>query len=214
MIPMPDSLKEILKDSRVKHFPRGQIIIFEGDKPIDVYLIKSGVIKLHDIDSKGNEKILHLLKEPSLAPLAFYSGEDSVAMWFYTALTDCELYVLDRKELGRTMEQRSEISKYFMQQYSNDVHEVFVRLSSLGKSDANYKIKVVLRFLLVCHGVKRRSGWWRIPFAVNHQLLSDMAGITRESTAIVMKNLEVKGFIRNPRQTILELNREKLIRVK
>ncbi len=207
---LPASFKAMLDSARVKHYPRGQIILYAGDSPPDAYIVKNGVIKIHDIDSQGNEKILHIVKPYGIIPFAFFSGEHGDTQWFYTALIDCDLYVLPRTQLLEKMKQEPGLAIYLMNWFSLEVHELLVRLSSLGKTNAKDKLVAVLKFLAVRHGDKRRTGWCRVAFPVNHQLLADMVGVTRESAATAMKELQDEGVIRNPRLTVLEIDFEKL----
>lgn len=203
-------LAPLLKNVRSKLVPKGQIIFYQGDRTLDVYVIKSGIVKLHDIDEQGNEKSLHLVKSPGIIPFAFFSGENIPVRWFYTALTDCELYVVPQKKLLSSMKANSELTLQLMNWFSQEVHELLTRLSSLGKTNARDKLLAALKFLVTSHSNEQRNGWWRVSFPVNHQLLADMVGITRESAAVTMKELQTERLIRNPRVTILEINRPKI----
>lgn len=159
---------------------------------------------------QGNEKILHIVTTPALIPFVFFSGENLRTKWFYSALTDSDLYVLPGADVRRAVESNHEVGTCLMNHFSQDVHELLVRLSSLGKTKARDKIIASLRFLMVCHATERRNGWWRVTFAVNHQLLADMVGITRERAAVVMKELQDEKIIRNPRLTVLEIRKSAL----
>jgi CRP-like cAMP-binding protein len=99
-----------------------------------------------------------------------------------------------------------------MHWYSKEVHELLVRLSSLGKTNTREKIIASLKFLAKHHAKERTNGWYRVNFSVNHQLLADLTGVTRESSAMTMKDLSEKGVVRNPRQTVLEINLTELSR--
>lgn len=204
-------LAEILKTSRVKHFPKNQIILYEGDVPESVYIIKTGVVKMYDLDDQGNEKILHIMKSPALIPFMFFTIEAVPLKWYYTALTDCDMYVLSREDLLDKVRENGLLAAQLMSWFSREVHELLVRLSSLGKTNARDKITAALRFFAVEHCVTRRSGWMRVNFPVNHQLIADMTGITRESATAALKDLRENKIIRNPRVTILELNPKKLL---
>ena len=207
---LPNPLATALHSSRVKHFPKGQIILYEGDAAPDVFILKDGAIKIHDIDEQGNEKVLHIIKPPAIVPFAFFSGDTEGTRWFYTALTDCDVFVLPEASLAENMRMNNSLAIYLMNWFSCEVHELLVRLSSLGKTNARDKMIAALRFLAVHHAIRRRSGWWRVVFPVSHQLLADMVGITRESAAMVMKELQDNRGIRNPRLTILEINLDRL----
>jgi len=204
------ALDTFFSNVRTKHIPGGQIILYEGDVPLEVYALKNGVVKMYDIDDQGNEKILHLAKPPALVPFAFFSGFRAPLKWFYTTLTDCDFYVLPVAELKKMTRRNSDLSELLISNFFDDVHELLVRLSSMSKTNARDKVLAALRFLMARHATARRSGWWRVDFAASHQLIADLCGITRESTALVMKELQTEKIVRNPRATILEINGEKL----
>ncbi|HSW80687.1 MAG TPA: Crp/Fnr family transcriptional regulator [Candidatus Saccharimonadales bacterium] len=208
---MPPALKNLLEDARLKHVQKGQILFYLGDEPTEAYALKEGVVKVHNIDDVGNEKVLHLLKPLAVFPFAVFSGADAHTKWFYTALTDCDLYVVPAKLMLQTMRDDGDSAVYLMNWFSMEVHELLVRLDSLGKSNVRDKLIAALKYLAVCHGVERRSGWRRIPFSVNHQLIADMIGVTRESAAMAMKEMADNKIIRNPRLTILEIQLDKLV---
>lgn len=206
----PQNLNDLLGAARSKHVPKGQIILYEGDTPSEIYFVKTGIVKLYNIDNHGNEKILHLFGPNAVMPLAFFSGDEAATRWYYTALVDCDLIVVDKAALEELMATDHSVTKYLLHWFSNEVHELLVRLDSLGKTNVRDKLFAALRFLAVCHGVPCRSGWTRITFPVNHQLLADMIGVTRESTAMVMKEFSDKKVVRNPRLTILEVRFSKI----
>lgn len=203
---MPLILQQALRSARTREVPSGQIILYEGDTPQEVYILKSGIIKIYDIDDQGNEKILHLVKSPAVIPFAFFSELHDPLRWFYASLTDCEIYILTAKEFLAKVHKNGELSQLLTNNFSDDVHELLVRLTSLSKTNAQDKVVAVLWFLATHHANERRSGWWRVDFAVNHQLIADMCGITRESTSLVMKDLLDKKIIRAPKLATLEIN--------
>jgi len=208
---LPEVLQKQIKLSRIKEIPKGQIIFYEGDSPIEVFIIKEGVVKIYNIDDNGNEKILHLVSSPAVIPFTFFTGNNKPTQWFYSALTDCDLYLLPREQLQSIEKNNPEVPVFLMNWFSKEVHELLARLDSLGKTNVSDKLKAALKFLAVRHSKQRRSGWSRVLFPVNHQLLADMIGMTRESTTTAMKELADKKIIRNPKLTILEIDTKKLM---
>lgn len=181
-------------------------MLYQDDPSLDVLILKQGIIKIYDVDSHGNEKILHLLRPYGIAPLAFFSGGNVPMQWFYAALTDCDVCVLTSDELSAQILSDSEMSVQLMNWFSLEVHELLVRLSSFGKTNAREKVRAALKFLAKHYADQRRSGWKRVMFPVNQQMLADMTGLTRESIATIMRDLQASESVRRPRQTILELN--------
>jgi CRP-like cAMP-binding protein len=203
-------LAKTIDGVRTKHYPKGQIMLYQGDTPQEVYVLKEGVIKIYDIDEQGNEKVLHLLKPYSIAPFASFSGNGATIQWFYSALTDCKVCVVPIEDFNKQMKADNDLALYLMNWFSSEVHELLVRLSSLGKTNARDKVVAALKFLSTLHATQRRSGWSRVAFPVSHQLIADLTGVTRESAATIMRELSSEEIVRNPRQTILEINLDKL----
>jgi CRP/FNR family transcriptional regulator len=204
-------IAKLLGEARLKQYPKGQIVLYDGDMTTDLLILKSGISKIYDIDQHGNEKILHILKPPAIMPVTFFLGTNKVTNWFYGTITDSEMYVLPQTEVERHMQTDSRLAVYLMRWFASETHELLVRLSSLGKTDTRDKLLAALKFLAVRHSIRRFNGWHRVTFPVSHQLLADMIGMTRESTAMVMKRLQEQKLVRCPRLTVLEINFEKIL---
>lgn len=78
----PPLIAKLTEHSRLKHYPKGQIIIYQGDKPHEAIILANGYIKLYDIDKQGNEKILHVISPWAIAPFSFFSGPAENVRWF------------------------------------------------------------------------------------------------------------------------------------
>jgi len=202
----------LIKHAKQRHYPKGQIILYEGEVPSDLYIIKEGVVKIYDIDDQGNEKIVHLLKTPAMFPMVFFVGDkDDRTHFFYTTVTDAEVYIVPKDIVEQEMLNDAKLAIHLMHTFSLEIHEMLVRLSSLERTTTYDKLIAALKFLSVHHAEERKSGWRRVHFPISHQVLADMIGVTRESTTMVMKDLQDQKVIRNPRLTILEINFKKLI---
>ena len=210
---LPDVLSPLIKAARLKHVPRGQILLYAGDQPTDIFMLQEGIVKIYDIDDQGNEKILHIVRPPAVMPLAVFSGGEMTTHWFYNTVVDCDVQVIQKAAFEDIFASNQPLAAYLTQWFSREVHELLVRLSSLGKTNTRDKLIAVLKFFAVHHSTPRRSGWQRVNFPVSHQLLADMIGVTRESAAMSMKDLQDAGVIRYPRLTLLEIDTKKLMQL-
>jgi CRP/FNR family transcriptional regulator len=210
---MPITLQDFLLNARLRKLPKDQILVYEGDLQPEIYILKSGVVKIYGIDDQGEEKILHLLGTPAVIPLSFFSFIDTITTtWYYMTLTDCDVYVIPKNKLVSLIENNAPIAVYLVGQfYKKDVHEIMTHLASLEKTSTREKIRAILQYLVVCHtGKQLANDWHRISFPVSHQLLADMSGITRASTTQTMKWMVGKGIARYKKPLQLEVNSEKL----
>lgn len=207
---IPTKLQSLTQNLRLKSVPIDQILIYADDPVDDAYILKKGYVKIYDIDDNGNEKILHIVSPPAVIPFAFFSGADVHTRWFYATLTDAEVYVVSQKELKHALFGENDTTTYMVNSFSQDVHELLARLSSLGKTNVADKLIATFNFFVVCHAQRLNANWWRVPYIVNHQLLADIVGTTRESVTTALKALQNDGLVRFPKVGVLEINRTKL----
>lgn len=207
---LPLIIDNALRGARLKSVPSGQILFYENDLPQEVLVVKSGIVKIYDIDEDGNEKILHLVKPPAVVPFSYFSGMKDPLRWLYATLTDCELYTIPYKDFKNLTVKNRHLADMLDSGFSNDVHELLVRLSSLGRTNSHDKVVAALKFLVALHSEKVRGQWWQVTFPVSHQLIADLCGITREGTTLAMKDLSDNGVVRSPKQTVLEINKSSL----
>jgi len=202
-------LKSLLKDARLKHFDQGLTFLYAGDTITENYILKSGIVKVFDIDSKGEEKVLQIVKAPALLPIDCLLASPDTVSWQYGALTDVEVCVFSPKELQHQIATIPDLSGYIINWLAVESHELMVRINGMSKSDTKDKIITILRFLNVYYTGPERRGWKRIEFPITHQLIADIAGITRESTTIQLGHLQNEKTIRS-RRPYIEINAERL----
>jgi CRP-like cAMP-binding protein len=209
--PSSTPIDPLVANAQQRSYPKGQIILYQGDSPPYMFLLKSGEIKIYDIDEQGNEKILYIMRAGSIFPFASYLGRPTEVMWFYAALTDIETYAIAYEDLVPYLQKDPTLVWYLLEKVTTDMHEAFVHIASMSKTTTRPKLVAALKFLGVYHTNQSRSGWRRVNFPVSHQLLADMTGITRESATLVMKQLQDEKITRSPKLGTLEINFVRLV---
>jgi CRP/FNR family cyclic AMP-dependent transcriptional regulator len=203
-------LAPLIKTAQLRRYPKGQIILYEGETLENVYVVRSGTIKIYDIDDQGNEKILHLIPSPAVFPMNVFLADDDEIRWFYGTAVDSEVYVVPREDARALLKTDNVLANHLLTQLAHEKRQLMGRLGSMGKSTANEKLIATLKFLATHHAEDRPRGWRRVKFPVSHQLLADIMGVTRESTTMTVKDLHREKLLRYPRLTVLEVNYKKL----
>lgn len=204
--PTGTPLDPLLASAKVRNYPKGQIILYEGENPTDAFVVKSGAVKIYDIDEDGNEKILHVVKAPGIFPTIFLFGAPGVTNTFYTTVCDSELYVLSRADFEARLTSDPALALYCIRWFAGEVSEILRRMSSLEKTSTRDKLIATLGYLTRQHADDQKGGWKRVRFPISHQLLADMIGVTRESTTMVMKDLHKEKIVRTPKLGTLDIN--------
>lgn len=199
-------LDKLLANAKVRHYPKGQIILYEGENPTDAFVVKSGAVKIYDIDEDGNEKILHIVKAKGIFPIIFLFGSARQTNTFYTTVCDSELYVFSRASFEAQLSTDLELTLYCLRWFADEVQEMLRRMSSLEKTSTRSKLIATLAYLSRQHADPPKAGWKRVQFPISHQLLADMIGVTRESTTMVMKDMQKEKIVRTPKLGVMEIN--------
>lgn len=193
-------------------YETGQIILYEGDQPNYVLFVKSGAIKFFDTDSDGNEKILHIGGEGSIAPL-FYAFEDKDAVdAFYAALCKTEVLLVPLKDFRAKLRDSAEYAYSVLRWYAEEMDHIVLRLKSLEKSSAKQKILQALYYLGDQHATDAttKGAWKHISFPVTQQILADLTGLTRETVNITLNDPECIKYVRSSTRQRFEINKAEI----
>lgn len=193
-------------------YEAGQIILYEGDQPNVVLFVKSGAIKFFDTDNDGNEKILHIGGEGSIAPL-FYAFEDKKAVdAFYGALCKTEVLLVPLDDFRNKLRSSASYAYKVLRWYAEEMDHIVLRLKSLEKSNAKQKVLQALYYLSDQHASKEvaRAGWCKIGFPVTQQILADLTGLTRETVNIILNDSDSLEYVRSNSRQKYEINKAKI----
>ncbi len=204
---------KVLQDfphATARTYETGQIILYDGDQPNHVLFVKHGAIKFFDTDTEGNEKILHIGGEGSIAPL-FYAFEDKKAVdAFYAALCKTDVLLVPLDDFRDKLRNSAEYAYTALRWYAKEMDHIVLRLKSLEKSSAKQKVLQALYYLASEHATQKspRTSWHQLNFPVTQQILADLTGLTRETVNITLNDAECSRYFRSNSRQKVEINKE------
>lgn len=207
-----NEIRQLFPQAIERTYEPGQIVIYDGDQPNHVVYVKSGAYKFYDIDSDGNEKILSIDGAGGIFPI-FYTFEDKDHVdAFYSTLTTSTFLMIPMKAFRQVLNESSEASSRVLKWYAGQMDHMVMRLKSMEKSTARQKILEAFVYLSNQESIMRQidDDWSRVTFPLSQQSIADLAGLTRETVNVTMKEIETTGVMRSPRKLVLEINAKKL----
>jgi CRP-like cAMP-binding protein len=188
---------------------KGSNILFQGEIPRHVNIIRDGVVREYTIDSSGEERIVALYGKGDIFPLSWTLGETSNTLFYYDALIDTRLMCVTKQQfLDIVMEDRAILSG-LLQFVSNEYTALLLRATGLEQSRAVEKIAFTLYYLLFRYGNESSPGKYTIDVKMSQAMIASFVGLTRESTTKNLKVLKDKGIIDYSR-SIYTINKTKL----
>jgi CRP/FNR family transcriptional regulator len=189
------SLNDFLRQYIVKAYKKGEIVIFQGEAPRAVYIIKSGVVKSYNLNSNGDEKPVGFRTAYEMFPAAWAFYRAPSALYYYEALTDLELFHVPRDEyLAFVKANPDEMYALLEHLVTIDLGST-MRLNALQHSRASDKLIYTLHYLAVSHGRTIAPNEVEITLDLTHQDFANLTGLTRETAATELNRLKAAGVI-------------------
>lgn len=185
----------------VRRYPKKRTIIFQGETPRSVLVLKSGLIKVYGITSEGDQRTVTLLSAGDVFPMSWVFGKTDVCMYYYEASSDCTVLAVPREDYYRMLQEHPTLKEQIFENYMSHYIAATMHVYALEHSHAQDKIIYILQYLTTRFGEDQPNGKTKINLRLSHQDIAEMVGITRETAAVELHKLKHKGYIEYQRFT-------------
>jgi CRP/FNR family transcriptional regulator len=204
-------LQPLIKKSTRRRFDAGSTIIYQGEVPRSAYILIRGIVRVYSISSQGEEQIVTFHVAGEFFPTSWIFGKAPGTLFFYEALTDCEVALCQRDELIDFMKSTPSRNQALIDYFATNYAASMIRVNALEQPKARDKLVYTLYYLCQRFG-KTDSSKIKIPLTLTHQNFASLVGLTRETTAIEMNKLKSEKIISYKQQEYI-VNMEKLLDV-
>jgi CRP/FNR family cyclic AMP-dependent transcriptional regulator len=172
-----------------KHYNRGEIIIWQEDEPEFAHIVSAGLVKCYNISADGLEQPIAFNGPGDTFPIAWVFHQLNVSEFFYGAYTDCDVYRVPRADLVGFLKADPSALFDLTSALAADYQAAMQRMRSLEYSKAQDKIMHTLLYLSKHFSEPgTRNGSLMMP--ITQQELANFVGLTRETTATILKHLK------------------------
>lgn len=186
----------VLESKGVLHrFAKKQTIIFQGDTPQGVHIIKSGLVKVYGITSDGDQRTVSLLNAGDVFPMSWVFDKTDVCMYYFEAASDSLILIVSKKEYQAAIETHPALRTQIYENYMSHYIAATMHVYALEHSHAKDKLIYILQYLTTRFGEKTPDGKTKINLRLSHQDIAEMVGITRETAAVELHKLKDTGYI-------------------
>lgn len=193
-----------------KRFKQGNILVYQGEVPRSAYIVKSGIVKLYNITVQGDERIAAFKLPGDMFPTAWSFQKASSAFYYYEAQTDGEMYLMPREDFQKFINETPAAMGLVANHYLSNYAGSLMRITALEQPKASDKVLYTLYYLVQCYGEETKPGTIRINIQLTQQMVADLIGLTRETTAAELVKLKKRGVLKY-RGREYTIDRSKLI---
>ena len=184
-------LATIGEGRKVVAFSQKQTIFTQGDAADAVFYVQEGKVRLTVVSKIGKEATLAILSEGEFFGEGCLAGRP-LRMGSATAMTDCELLRIDKKEMMRALHREHTFSDLFVAyllarniRYEEDL------VDQLFNSSEKRLARILL---LLAHFGKESVPETVIP-KISQETLAEMIGTTRSRVSFFMNRFRKLGFV-------------------
>ncbi|MEA3412977.1 MAG: Crp/Fnr family transcriptional regulator [Pseudomonadota bacterium] len=192
----PQDVDGIARHGTVKSFPKGTMLINEGDTSNFMYVIIEGRVKVFVSDEKGKEAILNLQ-----GPGEFFGElaliDDVSRSASVVTLTPSRLAFVSRVEFMNCLSECPDVAMKLLRGMTRRIRELTDLVKNLALNDVYGRVARTLFKL-----AREKDGQHVVEQRLTHQDIADMVGASREMVSRIMKDLTTGGYIHTENKII------------
>lgn len=174
-------------------FLRGQIVLAEEDTSRFMYIVLSGKVKVVQLSDDGKEGILAIHKRNDFfGELSLFDGKTEPAT--VIAMEPTEVGLLSKADLDNFVLKNQNILYHFITVLCSRLRESCQMLKIMTFSDAEDRVRAVLKNMIRRYGVKDKRGFL-VTLKLTQREIANCASVSRETVSRLMKRLISDGEI-------------------
>ncbi len=180
-----------------KTFPKGAVIINEGDSGSSMFLLLQGRVKVFVSDGHGKEFVLAVLGPGEcVGELALLDDEPR------TASVETEevaiFMVIQKEDFLKLLKDSPQIQFKLLLNLVGRARQLTEAVKNLALKDVYSRVRLLFEDLAI-----EREGQYLIEEPMTQQAIADRVGSSREMVARIMKELVFGGYIRVENKRLL-----------
>jgi CRP/FNR family cyclic AMP-dependent transcriptional regulator len=204
-------IDSLISYSRVERYPAGREIFSKGSPGQSLVAVLRGSIKISSLSNEGKEIVFNIINAPEIfGEIGVLDGEERSAD--ATAMTDCELLVLNRRDFLHLLENRADLCMIMLRILCQRLRQTSEQVEDVMFRHLESRLAKALLHLAesgAMHGPQSTS----VELHLSQRELGNMAGGSRESVNKILQNWHRQGLIDLGKASVLIRDVEALRRL-
>jgi CRP/FNR family cyclic AMP-dependent transcriptional regulator len=177
---------------KIHRYRPKQAIFSQGEPAEAVFYVQSGRVRLSVVSKQGKEATIGLLSPGEFLGEACIASDQTIRLTTATAITDCSVLRIERREMLRALHAEHEFSDLFVA-YAVERHNR--TQADLVDQLFNSSEKRLARALLILARFGKEDTPEAVTPEVSQETLAEMIGTTRSRVNFFMNKFRKLGFI-------------------
>lgn len=193
---MPQTVSAKIEDFfaayRTRTYPKGQILMLNGEDTGSVYHLLEGQVKVYDVTYRGDEVILNIFKPPAFFPMSIAINQ-TANPYVYEAETDVVIRQAPAEAAVMFIKDNPDVMYDLLKRLYSGVDGLLQRMSLLMGGSA--KSRLLYELILEARRFGESSDDGTSLLAVSEKTLGARAGLSRETVSREVQKLKRDDLI-------------------
>jgi len=192
-------------------YRKGQILFHEGTRPLGVYCINKGKIKLYKLGNEGKEQIIQLAKEGEILGYRTMISEEVYPVSAET-LEECHVCFIPKQDF---LDMLSENQELYAKLFKHACHELGImtqNVTNLAQKTVRERLAISLIMLKETYGVDHSEND-KVVINLTREDLANIVGTATETLIRLLHDFKEDNIITTKGRKIIIENEKELIRI-
>ena len=196
-------LKNIISERKGRHFKKGQVLYYENDPAIGIFLVLSGKIKSMKMAEDGRELMTGIYDADDFVGIniIFSTGAYTDTA---TAMEDSDVYFFPKGQVEKLLQTDPDLASSFLKILSDKIREKDARLIQLAYKSVRKKIAEAIMRLFNTDGDSTQA------IKISRDDLAALSGTASETVSRTLTEFRNEGLIEKKGSNITVLQSGKL----
>lgn len=190
---------------------RGQILYYEGTKPLGIFCVNSGVVKIYKTASNGKEQIIHLAQKGDFLGYAALLGEENHSN-SAMIIEDAKICFVPKETFFNSLLQNTQFFRRVAKSLSHEIGVMEEKLTDATQKSIRERLAFVLLQLGNSYGVEG-GGSQKIDLILSREEIAGIVGTATESVIRLLSEFKKDNLIELEGKKIIIKDRRGLARL-
>ena len=205
-----DTMTAINDEKICTPYKKGQVIFHEDSRPLGIFCVNRGKIKLVKTGDDGKEQILRLIKPGDLMGYrALLSGDKYSAS--AVVMEEAGICFIPKELFMAVLQKDGQLSFEIMKMLSDDLRRAEVSITHFAQKPVRERLAEALLFIKESYGFKEDGK--TIDLKISREDLANLVGTATETTIRLLGELNHEGVVHLEGKAIEITNLKELVKI-
>lgn len=190
---------------------KGQILFYEGTKPLGIFCISDGIVKVYKTASNGKEQIIRLAKKGDFLGYVSLLGEEAYSN-SATIVEDANICFIPREAFLKVLAEDTEFHRRVTKALCHDLGVMESKLTDATQKSIRERLAFTLLKLSETYGIDGKEGD-KIDIVLTREEIAGLVGTATETVIRLLSEFKKDELIDFEGKKIIVLDKKGLARL-